>query len=221
MALLGYILSGRKLKKAQALTDTARKKSGEDADLLYQEAFRNLAEIPVTSSNFSDALHFWGFALLHQGLSKPADQAIKIFEEALSKFSICQSKSPDHLGAALDAGVALLGLAKAKGVNLDHEIFVKAKESFLKANEIQNNCASYNIACMNALQNDGDACLESLEKARDSGHLPNEEDIINDDDLENVKQMPWFDEFIASLADEEDDKEVQPSADEKNEETKE
>ena len=74
---------------------------------------------------------------------------------------------------------------------------------FFNAENIQQGLASYNLACLYALQNKADNCLEALEKARDCGLVPDQQDILNDADLDNVKQLSWFDEFIKSLADEE------------------
>lgn len=216
MSFLDYILSGSKLKSAKKLTEAARKENGDRAEQLFQEAYNNFASVSVSHSSYAEALYNWGFALLHQAQSKSSpEEASKIFEEAISKFSSCKTKSPNHLGAAMDGGVALLGLARAKNVNLDNELYTRAKALFVKAEEIQHGSASYNIACMLALQNDGDACLKALENARDHGLIPNEEDIINDDDLANIKQLPWFDDFIKSLEDDEEDTKANPDDEEK------
>ena len=144
---------------------------------------------------------------MHQALTKSSDESINIFEEAINKFSLCKTITPLHLGAAVDGGVALLGLAESKQVDLDNELYSKAKESFETAEKIQQGSASYNLACMYALQNEGDACLNALENARDYGLTPDEQNIVNDHDLQNIKQLPWFAEFIKSLAEEEDEKE--------------
>jgi hypothetical protein len=218
MSVLGYFLSGSKLKKAKKLTAAARKEEADKADLLFQEAYKNYAAVSESYSGYPDTLYNWGFALLHQAQTKSGDDAVKIFEESIIKFSFCSTIAPNHLGAAVDGGVALLGLAKAKAVNLDNEIYIKARASFEKAEEIQQASASYNLACMYALQSDGDACLEALEKARDYGLVPAEEDIIKDDDLENIKQLAWFDEFIASLTEEEEATQEENSDEKKAEE---
>lgn len=209
MSVLGYLLSGKSLKTAIKLTESARKESGEKADKLFQEAYQNYASISESYSKYPDALYNWGFALLHQAQTKSAENADKIFDEAINKFSFCSTVAPNHLGAAMDGGVALLGQAKARSVSLDHELYIKAKELFDKAEKIQEGSASYNLACMYALQSDGDACLEALESARDHGLIPSEAEIINDDDLENVKLLPWFDDFIKSLEEEEEEEKQQ------------
>jgi len=207
MSILGYLLSGNELKKAKKLTLEARQEQGDKADQLFQQAYDSFSTISESFSKYPDALYYWGFALLQQALTKPSEEASKVFEEAINKFSFCKTISPLHLGVAVDGGVALLGLAKSKQVALDDELYVKAKESFESAESIQHGSASYNLACMYAMQNNGEACLKALESARDHGLVPDEQDIVNDDDLQNVKQLPWFSEYIKSLAEDEEEKE--------------
>ena len=184
---------------------------------MFQQAYDVFATIPESSSNYADALYFWGFAILHQAFTKPSAEASKIFDQAIAKFSLCKTTSPEHLGASIDSGVALMGLAKCKQVNLDDELYSKAKQSFEKAEKIQQGSASYNLACMYALRNESDACLKALENARDHGLVPDEQDIINDDDLKNVKQSPWFAEYIESLAPEKEMKKTENKVEAKNE----
>ena len=213
MSIINYILSGSSFTKAKKLTLEAREEQGEKADQLFQQAYHRFSAISESFSNYSDVLHSWGFALLHQAQSKPSNEAIKIYEEAINKFSLCKSVSPAHLGAALDGGVALLGLAKSKQVGFDNELYDKVKQSFESAEKIQLGSSAYNLACLYALQNKQEACLKSLETARDFGLLPDEKNIINDDDLKNVKQLPWFTEFVASLAEEEEEEEEKTALD--------
>jgi hypothetical protein len=200
MSILGYLLSGSKLEKAKKLTFEAREEKGEKADQLFRQAYDNFSTISERSSNYADAVYYWGFAILHQAFTKPSNEAITIFEEAITKFSTCKTISPRHLGASIDNGVALMGLAKSKQVNLDNELYSKAKDSFDTAENIQQGSASYNLACLHALRNESDACLSALENARNYGLVPDEQNIINDEDLKNIKQLPWFTEYIKSLA---------------------
>ena len=204
MSIQSYLMSGSNLKKAKQLTFDARQEKGEKSEQLFQQAFTRFSAISESYSNYADALYYWGFSLLHLAQTKPSEQAEKILEEAISKFSFCKTISPDHLGVAIDGGVALLGLAKAKQVNLDHELYRKAKESFEAAEKIQQGSASYNLACIYALQNDGDACLKALKNAREHGLVPDEQSIVNDSDLQNVKNLPWFAEYLKSLTEEEE-----------------
>lgn len=203
MSFLNYLLSGRRLKTAKKLTEAARQENGEQADKLFQEAYENFSGISESFSNYPDALYNWGFALLHHAQSKSSpEEAAKIYEEAITKFSFCQTISPNHLGAAVDGGVALLELAKAKNVELDDELYAKAKASFEKAEQIQEGSASYNLACMAALEKDAEACQAALEKAHSHGLLPDVDDIAKDEDLKNVKRFAWFKKIIKELGEE-------------------
>ncbi len=199
MSIVGYLLSGSSLKKAKKVVLEARQEQGEKADQLFQQAYKSYATISKSYSAYSDALHSWGFALLLQAQTKSSDEAAKIYEEAINKFSLCKTVSPMHLGAAVDGGVALLGLANSKQVSLDNELYAKAKESFISAEKIQQGSAAYNLACLFALQNKAEDCLKALEDARDYGLVPDGQDILNDDDLENVKKLPWFADYVDSL----------------------
>lgn len=210
MSVLNYLLSGGSLKKAKKLAAAARIEEGEKADSLFQEAYENFASISSSRAQYPDGLHCWGLALLNQAQKKTAEAGIKNLDEAIVKFNLCDAVKPGHLGASLDGGVAFMALAKAKGLGADDVLYNKAKESFLAAEKIQQGSASYNLACLYALQNNVDACLEALEKARDCGLIPDEQDILGDTDLDNIKQVSWFAEFIASLADEENEAEPEP-----------
>jgi hypothetical protein len=217
MSILGYLLSGRQVEKAKKLTLEARQEKGGKADQLFQQAYDIFTTIPESSSNYADALYYWGFAILHQAFTKPSDEASKIFDQAITKFSLCKTISSEHLGASIDSGVALMGLAKSKQVSLDNGLYSKAKESFEKAETIQQGSASYNLACLYALHKKNDDCLKALENARDHGLVPDEQDIINDDDLKNVKQLPWFTEYIESLAPEKGMEKTENKVEAKNE----
>jgi hypothetical protein len=151
MSVVNYLLSGSKLKKAKMLSAAARLEDGEKADQLFQEAFDNFSSVSSSRVGYPDALHGWGLALVNQAQKKSADTAIKILEEAITKFNLCDAVKAHHLGASLDGGVALMGLAKAKGLNADDDLYVKAKESFLNAENIQQGSARLHIiwlACM-------------------------------------------------------------------------
>jgi len=202
MSIQSYLLSGSNFKKAKTLTQEAQHQTGEKADQLFQQAYDCFSAISPSYSKYADTVHCWGFSIINQAQTKTANDAIKLFEQAIDKFSLCKTITPQHLGAAVDGGVALLGLAEAKELDLTDELYQKAKKSFEAAEKIQSGSASYNLACIYALQNKGDACLKALENAREHGLIPDEKDIIDDDDLQNVKKLSWFAEYIESLSEE-------------------
>lgn len=207
MSVVNYLLSNSKFKKAKKLSAEAHLLDSEKADSLFQEAYENFSSISSARAQYPDSLHFWGLALVNHAQKKSGESAIKLLQEAHNKFLLCDTVKPNHLGASLDGGVALMELAKAQKLSLNDDLYTKAKESFLNAEEILSGSASYNLACLFSLEKNPDACLKALEKARDNGLIPDEESILNDIDLDNVKQLPWFGEFITSLSEEEEEEE--------------
>ena len=201
MSFLDSLLGGSTLKSAINKTVSARKAEGARADKLFQDAYGEFEVITAKYSELAEILYNWGFALLHQAQTKIGEEAIKIYQEANSKFSYCATIFPNHLGSAVDGGVSLMGLARAKEVDAKDPLYELAREKFLTAENIQTGSASYNLACLYGLRGDNKACLEALEKARDNGIIPEVEDILNDADLAGVLKSEWFNVFIKSLED--------------------
>lgn len=203
MSISNYLFSGYKLKKAKKLALAARSENGEAADKLFQQAYTYFASYSNHRARYPDALHAWGLALLNHSHQKQGQEAVKLLEQASTKFTLCDAVKTNHLGALLDGGVAYMNLAKARGLALSDELYVKAKASFASAETIQQGSAAYNLACLSALQNNVSACLAALEEARDCGLIPDKRAILSDSDLDSVKSLSWFGSFIASLDDQE------------------
>lgn len=199
MSLLESYTKKKLLNTAINETTKARNSEGKTADSLYKNAYRDYAEVLVGEALRADALYHWGFALLHQAKSKTDKAALALYQEAIAKFSFCLLLKPDYLGAAINGGVAYMDLARLKAVAAQDELYESAKQFFIKANAIQAGSAAYNIACIHGLRNEAEACLTTLELAKNKGFLPDAEDILNDSDLDLVKDQTWFVEFVAVL----------------------
>lgn len=177
----------------------ARNSEGVKAEQLYQSAYKGYGAVLVGDSIRSEALYEWGFALFNHAKTKSANEAIKLYQDAIAKFSFCLLLNPDYLGAALNGGVACMDLARLKQVGSQDDLYEMAKESFEKANRIQVGSASYNLACIHALRNEKDESFKALQYSEEKGFLPDVADIQNDPDLGNIQQEQWFLEFIAKL----------------------
>ena len=199
MTFLASITKKSKLNATIKQTAQARKSEGSIADSLFKGAYQGYAEVLLDDPLRAEALYNWGFALLHQAKTKTGDEAARLYQDAIAKFSFCMLINPDYLGAAINGGVAYMDLARLKGVKLDDELYELAKKQFEKANAIQSGTASYNLACIYGLRGDKDACLKALETSRDKVTLPEAGDILNDPDLVTVKKQKWFVEFMESL----------------------
>jgi tetratricopeptide (TPR) repeat protein len=199
MSLIASFTKKSKLNATIEQTEKARKSEGNTADALFKAAYQGYAEVLLDDPLRADALYNWGFALLHQAKSKAGDEAARIYQEAIDKFAFCMLINPNYLGAAINGGVAYMDLARLKKAKPDDELYEKAKKQFEKANAIQAGTASYNLACICGLRGEGESCLKALENARDKVTLPETSEILNDPDLDSVKEQAWFIEFMESL----------------------
>ncbi|GAB6140284.1 hypothetical protein JCM14076_10130 [Methylosoma difficile] len=199
MSLLSSFSKKPKLTAAHKHTAQARKSEGGAADALYSAAYSGYADVLLDDPMRAEALYSWGFALLHQAKSKSTDEAVKIYQDAISKFTFCMLINPDYLGSAINMGVAYMDMARLLAVTPDNELYDHAQKHFENANRIQKGTASYNLACICALRGDQDGCLKALQYAQERGSLPDDQDILDDADLDNVKTQQWFIDYVATL----------------------
>ncbi len=196
MALFDAYKKKSAYKAAMNKITEARNEEGSKADQLFATAYEGFSEVVEGDVQRGEALYNWGFGLLHQAKDKPEEESVKLFLSAISKFTFCLLVSPNHLGAAIDGGVAYMDLARIMGVEPSDELYDLAGEFFENAERIQRGSAAYNLACIYSLRGQPDACSKALELSRESGSLPEIDDIQGDDDLNNVKQSAWFVEFV-------------------------
>ena len=198
MALFG---ASKKSILSAAIKQTvrARKNEGAKAEQLFISAYQGFADVVKDDLVRGEALYNWGFALLHQAKIKQEGEDVKLYLEAITKFSFCLLVQPNHLGAAIDGGVAYMDLARILSVDANDELYDLAGEYFANAERIQRGSAAYNLACVYGLRGQDEACLEALELSKECGSLPNVEDITNDADLSNVKAKQWFVEFMEKI----------------------
>ncbi len=184
------------LNAAIKQTKKARKNEGAKSDQLFISAYEGFADVVKGDLVMGEALFNWGFALLHQAKLKEENEGVKLYLDAISKFTFCLLVKPDHLGAAIDGGVTYMDLARVMDIDANDELYDLAGEFFENAERIQLGSAAYNLACIFALRGQKDACLEALELSKDKGSLPVVEDIMNDADMIKVKNMSWFTDFL-------------------------
>lgn len=184
------------LKAAIKQTKKARANEGAKADQLFLSAYGGFADVLKDDLVKGEALYNWGFALLHQAKTKAEDESVKLYLDAISKFSFCLLVTPNHLGAAIDGGVAYMDLARILKSDAEDELYDLAMEFFENADRIQKGSSAYNLACIFGLRGQQQECQDALQLAYDSGSLPGLEEIQNDDDLALVNQSDWFTEFV-------------------------
>jgi len=199
MALFDAYKNKSTLTAAIKQTAKARESEGPKADQLFASAYQGFAEVVEGDLIRGEALYNWGFSLLHQAKSKSEEEGVKLYLSAITKFSFCLLVSPNHLGAAIDGGVAYMDLARILEVNADDELYDLAGEFFENAERIQRGSAAYNLACIYALRGQEDACVEALALSKECGSLPSADDMSTDSDLAKIKNKAWFNEFIEKI----------------------
>jgi len=199
MALFNAYKKKSTLNAAIKQTAKARAEEGVKADQLYASAYQGFADVVQGDLMTGEALYNWGFALLHQAKAKKEEEGVKLYLTAISKFTFCLLVAPNHLGAAIDGGVAYMDLARIMEVDADDELYDLAGEFFENAERIQRGSAAYNLACIYGLRGQQEACKEALELSKSSGSLPAVDDIINDSDLAKVNNVDWFTDFIEKI----------------------
>jgi len=199
MALFGASKKSILNAAIKQTTRARRANEGAKAEQLFASAYQGFADVVKDDLVRGEALYNWGFALLHQAKIKEEKDSIKLYLEAITKFSFCLLVQPNHLGAAIDGGVAYMDLARILDVDAIDELYDLAGEFFTNAERIQRGSAAYNLACVYGLRGQNEACLEALELSKECGSLPNSEDITSDADLSNVKNKSWFVAFMEKI----------------------
>lgn len=199
MSFFASLTKKSKLDAAIKKAAKARQNEGSIADQLLKEVYQDYADVLTGDQLRAATLYQWGVTLLHQAKSKTPPESINIYRNAIAKFSFCMTIDPNYLAAALDAGVACMDLARARGVDANDELYEMAKKQFEKANSIQTGVAAFNLACVYGVRGDNENCLEALNIAKEKGNLPDDADILADPDLANIVNKPWFTDFMSSL----------------------
>lgn len=202
MSILNLLTNRSKVNAAAKKAARARKREGDVAEQLFQEAFHGFQAVVSSDPVIADALYHWGFALFHYAQTKSGEEANKAYQDANNKFSFCMTMNPHHLGAAIDWGVSLMEQARNRSADNQADLYDSARERFLAANAIQAGSASYNLACIHAIRSEEEACRSALQDAREHGSLPAIGAILNDADLALVQQREWFIGFMQSVEEE-------------------
>ena len=124
------------------------------------------------------------------------EEAIRLFQVAGEKYAKSIVIKNNYYDAYNNWGEALYSLAQLTSGKKAIRLFSEAEDKFLLAEKLKPGKGAYNLACIESLRNNSEACRKWLEKSRDGGALPEETHMESDSDLEFVRNEPWFLEFM-------------------------
>jgi len=179
-----------------ALSDQANMKSGEEADRLFSLASEKYkAALDIKPDNHG-ALNNWGTALSDQAKMKSGAEADNLFAQAGEKYQAALAFKPDYLEAFNNWGAILSDQAKMKGGEEAIKLFSQAGEKLIECENLKPGWGSYDLACISALTGRDENCREWLAKSKSHKKLPSKDHLMQDTDLDNVRQSEWFKKFL-------------------------
>jgi tetratricopeptide (TPR) repeat protein len=178
-----------------ALANQARIKTGVEADRLFEQAAQKYKAALAVKPDMHDALLNWGNALVTHARTKIGAEADQLFEQAEQKYQAALTIKSDVPDALNGWGTALLFQAATKTGAEARRLLRRARATLLRV--VPQTMAAYNLACVSARLGDEKACREWLQKGQRAGTLPARQQILDDPDLESVRQQKWFQALIA------------------------
>lgn len=188
-----------KIKSGIKKMTQAQQAEGETADRLFQQAAAKFEEVIEKDAVVLEALHSWGLALNNQARDKTGKEAEDLFSAAYSKYSAASVIDPKSAEILNDWGAAMMDNARMGKEDSGESFYAQAQDKFLQADTLQPGIAAYNLACLDSIKNDFEACEKHLQAALNKGNLPSVEDVKNDDDLSNVSETEWFQKFVKTI----------------------
>jgi tetratricopeptide (TPR) repeat protein len=179
-----------------ALVCQAEGKTGEEKDALLKAAYEKYARVVEIKPDKHEAWSNWGAALAHQAEGKTGEEKDALLKAACEKYARAVEIKPDYHEAWYNWGVDLLELAKANGQAVDPARYSAAREKCLKAEETRKGSGAYSLARISALMGSEEECRKWLAVARDAGQLPSKERLNRDPDLNSVRSLSWFADFL-------------------------
>lgn len=180
------------------LSEWAKTLTGGTQQQRFAEADQRYAEATRLAPDNADAYNNWGIALLHWAFSLADEARQQRFAEAGQRFAEATRLQPDYAdaynnwgSAFVDWALTLQGDEREAKLNEAERVLLLAKEKGLKS--------PYNLACLRAVQQRPDEARALLEETRSAGLLPDFAHLSSDRDLENLRELDWFQALLEEV----------------------
>ena len=179
-----------------ALSNQAKLRTGEEADGLLEQSCAKYAAALEIKPDYHEALSNWGNALLAQAKLKTGEEADGLLEQSFAKYAAALEIKPDSHDALNNWAASLLHSVHQKPETEASQLLIEAENLLLRAEAILPGCATYNLACVAAMQGNVVKSLDLLRNARQAGTLTSRKKIEEDEDFAKVLQHPQFQQFL-------------------------
>ena len=168
-----------------------------DDDTYYLRAIEILSHVLMIDPDFPNIHHRLALAFTHLAeLASSCDY----FYKAGHHFRLASSRDEENDQIILDWALSYISLTEHMH---DREaadgIFRDAEHKLIKAAKLGNVQAFYHLGCLASILRQHDSALRFLEKADRFDALPPLDEILEDEWLDNIKNLPEFRAFVSRL----------------------
>jgi Tfp pilus assembly protein PilF/MinD-like ATPase involved in chromosome partitioning or flagellar assembly len=184
------------------LLEQAKLKEGAESDGLFAAAGEKYAAALAIKPDKHDALNNWGAALLEQAKLKEGAESDGLLTAAGEKYAAALAIKPDKHGTLNNWGTALLKQATLKKGEERNQIFALARDKYTSAEKQKPGSASFNMACLEALQENEAESIRWLKSAMEHSGGVSRKQIAADSDFDPIRELPAFKKYLATLPEE-------------------
>jgi len=149
----------------------------------------------------SFALGNWGNALSDQAKSKSGAEADDLFALSYEKYQEAVRLQPDDAQAWSDWGGALIIHSYATPPDKANHLLAQARHCLENGARLDPKLASYNMACLEAIENNLSEALRWLEMSKQFGKVRSKSQLAAERDFDNIRETPEFLLFVTGLPD--------------------
>lgn len=167
----------------------------------FEKAIEILTQVVQLDSEYLQARYSLATAFAH--LAETSCD-VELYYKAIEQFQNLLDKNPEDEEAHLDFGMALtdLGLLLKDAYRSEQAqaLYKRAEHHILQATLLGNTQSYYHLAGLYSIMGRFDNAMHYLERAQMLDILPDIEDLLHDEWLENLQQVSAFRQFINQLS---------------------
>ncbi|MDC7708342.1 hypothetical protein [Vogesella indigofera] len=144
------------------------------------------------------AYNNWGNALLSLAKTETGKMQRQHLMDACNKYAESTKLQSDNAATYDNWGSALLHLINGlNGVEREAKL-QEAERVLIQAKEF-GHPSLYNLACLRSIQNRADDARELLQQTQANNRLARYSHLISDKDLDNLRELDWFKQFLEEV----------------------